>query len=270
MSGELHAASLLRMNRVMKCMGIQPVRNHLDAKLLCTLIVMTAVGVSTYLYLSFDYSSMFIFREEPLSIIFDFCDFVFLMAVHTIVVVQRIWLNSRQDVDGQLQRILLKMDEYLGQQVDLQRVRTYCNAVYGSLLIRCLLSSLMTVYINEPIIYYAFFSNLVLLVSFSEFTLYCVVILALYQELILAGSRVLRELDSTGLEPNAVHQLSLEKLEHLQRLHRLLWQAMRSLEGNFHLSLICVLLKLFVDSSSLPYWIYLNQIEHMEVSAYVC
>ncbi|XP_017034981.2 putative gustatory receptor 98a [Drosophila kikkawai] len=265
-SGELHAVSLLGMNRVMKCMVMLPVSKHLIAKVFCNAVLFTTVGFSTSWRLSFEYDLAYDFRNDPFSRIIDLMNFIALITSHVIIVMELVWLKSGDDINSQLEEIRREMNVLLGVQVNLQRVRAYCNAVYASLFIRCLAFGLVTIYANRSLTYYAFYSEIVLLVRFSQFTLFSAVIMVLYQELSPAGESVLAELECSLFELSSVRRSSLEKLAKLQRVHGLLWRAIRCLEHNFQICLITMLLKFFVDTSALPYWIYLSKVQHTGVA----
>ncbi|XP_016974799.1 putative gustatory receptor 98a [Drosophila rhopaloa] len=272
MPDELHTASLFRMRRVMKCLGMLPVWENLFAKVFCNVVLCVAVGFSSYGRFSFDYDFDYDFLNDHFSSSMDLTNFTALIAIHVIVVMELLWGYSCKDVDGQLQAIQFAINVHLGTPASLDRVRGYCNAIYGSLFIRSLIFILMTAYNNRALTYYALYSELVLLARFSEFTHYCAVIYFLYQELLLGASNVLEELQRTRFELWSIRRLSLEKLSKLQRIHGQLWQSIRCLEQYFRLSLITLLLKFFVDSSALPYWLYLGQVQHTAVSIqyYVC
>ncbi|XP_041630326.1 putative gustatory receptor 98a [Drosophila kikkawai] len=265
-SGELHAVSLLAMNRVMKYIVIVPVGQHLMAKVLCNVILIIAVGLSSFLRFSFDYDFTYDFINDHFSRVIDLTNYVSLIISHVIVVTQLVWRNHCAEIDSQLEGICRVMNAQLGRRMNLDRVRAYCNAVYASLFIRCLVFCSINVYNNKALTYYALYSEIVLLMRFSEFTLYCAVILALYQELILAGLNILAELERSRFELWSVRRLSLEKLAKLQRIHGLLWRANRCLERNFQLCLIILLMKFFFDTSALPYWLYLSKRVHSDVS----
>ncbi|KAH8341972.1 hypothetical protein KR059_006482 [Drosophila kikkawai] len=270
-SGELHAVSLLAMNRVMKYIVIVPVGQHLMAKVLCNVILIIAVGLSSFLRFSFDYDFTYDFINDHFSRVIDLTNYVSLIISHVIVVTQLVWRNHCAEIDSQLEGICRVMNAQLGRRMNLDRVRAYCNAVYASLFIRCLVFCSINVYNNKALTYYALYSEIVLLMRFTEFTLYCAVILALYQELILAGLNILAELERSRFELWSVRRLSLEKLAKLQRIHGLLWRANRCLERNFQLCLIILLMKFFFDTSALPYWLYLSKRVHSDVSIqYYC
>ncbi|KAH8382609.1 hypothetical protein KR009_004372, partial [Drosophila setifemur] len=270
-SGTLHAVSLLRMQRVMKSLGMLPLKQVLLPKILCCVWLGFVIGLETFWRFRFDYDFGYDFLNDSFSRTVDLANFVGLMTSHLIVVIELVWLNCSDEIQTHLEGIHRDLDEYLDRQLDLERVRRYCNAVYGSIFIRVLIFSMVTVYGNRALFYYAHYSELVLLVRFSEFSLYCAVVLALYDDLIVAGSSLLEELERTRFEPWPIRQLTLNKLDRIQRIHALLWHTIRCVERNFQFSLIAVLLKYFVDTSALPYWLYLSMVEHTDVKIqYYC
>ncbi|XP_037718250.1 putative gustatory receptor 98a [Drosophila subpulchrella] len=264
--GELHAASMRRMRRVMKCMGMLPICQNLFAKVFCNVVLVITVGFSSCWRFSFDYDFDYDFLNDHFSSTIDLTNFGALVASHFIIVMELLWGNRSRDVDSQLQEIHFQMIAHLGTPVNTVRIRGYCNAIYGSLIIRWLIFCLMTVHNNRALTYYALYSEIVLMARFSEFTLYCAVILFLYHELVLGASNVVKELEKTRFELWSIRLLSLEKLPKLQRIHCSLWQSIRCLERYFQLSLITLLMKFFIDISALPYWLYLSKIQHTEVS----
>ncbi|XP_016949688.1 putative gustatory receptor 98a [Drosophila biarmipes] len=265
-SEELHAASLLRMRRVMKCTGMLPIGQNLFAKVFCNVFLLVTVGFSSYGRFRFDYDLDYDFLNDHFSSTIDLTNFCALVASHLVVVMELLWGNCSQDVDRQLQEIHFQIKAHLGTPVSTLRARAYCNAVYWSSFIRLLIFCLLTVYNNRALTYYALYSEIVLMFRFSEFTLYCAVIWFLYQELVLGATNVVKELDKTRFELWSIGRMSLEKLPKLQRIHGSLWQSIRCLERYFQISLITLLMKFFIDTSALPYWLYLSKIQHPEMS----
>ncbi|KAI8044325.1 putative gustatory receptor 98a [Drosophila gunungcola] len=268
MPGELHTASVFRLRRLMKCLGMLPVEERLFGKVFCNVGLVIAVGASSYWRFCFDYDFDYDFLNDHFSSTIDLINFTALAASHLIIVMELLWGYCCKDVDRQLQTIYFEISVHLGtpDKGNMDRVRAYCNTIYGSLIIRWLCFIVMTAVVNRALTCYALYSELVLLARFSEFTLYCAVILFLYQELVLGASNVLEELHRTRFELWSIRRLSLEKLAKLQRIHGLLWQSIRCLERYFRLSLITLLMKFFLDTSALPYWLYLSKVQHTKVS----
>lgn len=269
-AGELHADSLFRMRRAMKYFGILPFSNHLIPKLLCNLWLIVSIAVSTHLRFTFDYDFTYDFMNDAFSRTIDLSDFVSLSTAHFIIGMELIWWNHYKEIDSHLEELSYRLKSHLGQNVNLQRVRGYCQPIYASLFVRCLVFCLVTVWNGRALTYYALYSELVTLARFSEFTLYCAVILAIYQELVLAGRKLLEELQRTQYEPWAVRHLTIKKLERMQQIHGLLWQTIRRIELNFKLSLITVLVKFFMDTSALPYWMYLGIVQNSDITIQFC
>lgn len=269
-AGELHAASLSRMRRAMKYFGMLPFSNHLIPKLLCNLWLIVSIVISTQFRFTFDYDFTYDFMNDTFSRTIDLSDFVVLSTAQFIIGMELIWWNHYKEIDSHLEEIRYKLKAHLGQNVNLQRLRGYCKPIYVSLLIRCFLFVSVTVWNSRALTYYALYSELVTLMRFSEFTLYCAVILAMYQELLLAGRNLLEELQQTQYEPWAVRHFTIKKLERMQQIHGLLWQAIRRVEHNFKLSLITILVKFFVDTSALPYWMYLGIVQNSDITIQFC
>lgn len=270
MSGELHAASLLYMRRLMKCLGMLPFGQNLFSKGFCYVLLFVSLGFSSYWRFSFDYEFDYDFLNDRFSSTIDLSNFVALVLGHAIIVLELLWGNCSKDVDRQLQAIHSQIKLQLGTSNSTDRVRRYCNWIYGSLIIRWLIFIVVTIYSNRALTINATYSELVFLARFSEFTLYCAVILFIYQELIVGGSNVLDELYRTRYEMSSIRRLSLQKLAKLQAIHNSLWQAIRCLECYFQLSLITLLMKFFIDTSALPYWLYLSRVEHTRVAVQHC
>ncbi|EDV53412.1 putative gustatory receptor 98a [Drosophila erecta] len=266
MPAELHAASLLHMRRLMKCLGMLPFGQNLCAKVFCYVLLFISLVFSSYWRFSFDYELDYDFLNDRFSSTIDLSNFVALVVGHAIIVLELLWANCSKDVDRQLQAVHNQIKLQLGTLDKTDRVRKYCNWIYGSLVVRWLIFIVVTVYSDRALTLYATYSELVLLARFSEFTLYCAVILFLYQELIVGGSNVLDELHRTRFEMSSIRRLSLQKLAKLQAIHNSLWQAIRCLENYFQLSLITLLMKFFIDTSALPYWLYLSRVQHTQVS----
>ncbi|XP_017082807.2 putative gustatory receptor 98a [Drosophila eugracilis] len=263
--GELHRASLLHIQRLMKCMGILPYSQSLSAKVFSSVILLIAIAICTYQRLNFDYDLGYDFQNDHFSVTIDLTNFAALIASHVIIVLELVWGHGSKDVERKLQAIHIQINMYLGVPINTNRVRRYCNGIYASLVIRWIIFFLVTIYNNRALTFYAMYSEFILLARFSEFSLYCVVVLFLYQELIVGASKVLEELQRTRFELFSIRRLSLEKLVKLQRIHGSLWQSIRCLERYFQLSLITMLMKLFLDTSALPYWLYLNIIQSPEL-----
>lgn len=105
---------------------------------------------------------------------------------------------------------------------------------------------------------FVLYSEVVLLMRFSEFTMYSSLILCFYRDLCKVSTTLIADLESTSPEMCSVRYILLDRLFALQHLHGLLWNSTRLIEQNFELSLISIMLKLLVNTSMLPYWIFIN------------
>ncbi|EDW68276.1 uncharacterized protein Dvir_GJ22630 [Drosophila virilis] len=187
-----------------------------------------------------------------------------------------IWRNRSDEIEQQLERMRYILRVQFGHKVNLVRLCRYCNIIYSLLLICCLTLFLLTIYNHVVtdtalLLFYAIYSEAVLLMRLSNFTLYAVLILVFYMELREVSFRLILELDKTRFEVWSLRRLSLERLAMVQHLHGLLWNTVRSIERNFELSLVIVMLKYFVDTSVLPYWILVNRHNHINISTtYYC
>ncbi|EDV95026.1 GH23777 [Drosophila grimshawi] len=174
-----------------------------------------------------------------------------------------IWRNRSERIEQHLEKIRYVLRVQFGHKVNLVRIRRYCQSLLLLFEVSCVSLLGMAIYNNlvtdlVVLLLYAVYSEMVLLMRFSEFSLHAVLILVFYMELNEVSFRLIMELDKTQFEVKSVRRLSLERLLVLQQLHGQLWNTVRSIECNFELSLVTVLLKFFVDAHILPYWMYVN------------
>ncbi|EDW24050.1 GL23924 [Drosophila persimilis] len=271
MSGELDSCSLRRMHRAMKCLGIIPFGQHFYLKVLCNLFMVFVIGTASSWRFSFNYEFAYDFLNDHMSRILDLTNFLVLMSAHFTIVMEILWGNRSAEIEQQMEQILHDLRVHLGREVSLKRFRRYSNAIYGSLISRFLLLFGVAVYNNEGLVFSAMYSEAVMQLRFTEFSLYCGVALAFHQELCSAGSSLLVELHLTRFDLWPLRRFTLEKLSRLQQIHGRLWQTIRLIERNFQRSLSIMLLKFFLDTAALPYWLYLSKIQHTSVSVqYYC
>ncbi|XP_030563945.1 putative gustatory receptor 98a [Drosophila novamexicana] len=157
------------------------------------------------------------------------------------------------------------LSETIGRKVNLHRVRFNSNLILSFLFLRVSVIFGMTIYNNlasstSVLLIGNFYSEVVLILRCSEFTLHSAFVLAIYQELIDAATSVISELESIHFKIWSQRRVPLKRIATLQQLHLLLWKTQRDIERNFERSLVMVLLKYFIDISVLPYWAYLNRI----------
>ncbi|XP_022211977.1 putative gustatory receptor 98a [Drosophila obscura] len=271
MSGQLYSCSLRHLHWAMKCLGIIPLGQHFYLKIVCNLVMVIVISIAIFWRFSFNYEFSYDFLNDHMSRTIDLSNFVALMSTHFTIGMEILWGNRSAEIEQQMEQILHDLRVHLGREGSLQRIRRYSMAIYGSLLGRFLMLFGAAVYNNEGMVYSAMYSELVLLLRFTEFSLYCGVVLVLHQELCSTGSSLLVELHLTRFELWPQRRFTLEKLSRLQRIHGRLWQTIRLIERNFQRSLSLMLLKFFVDTASLPYWLYLSRIQHTRVSIqYYC
>ncbi|KAH8312218.1 hypothetical protein KR044_009828 [Drosophila immigrans] len=256
---ELHNVSLRLMRRVMHLLLLLPPRQLRHVRLLHTLALFGYLAFIFQWRISFNYHVVYDIRIDYFSRFIDVLNFVALVACHTVVAMELMWRNRSAQIEQQLERMKYLLRVQFGHNVNLQRIRRYCRWIYASLLLRCLILLLMTIYNNQVtnvsmILYYDFYSELVLLIRFSEFSLYAVLILCFYQELLEVSHKLMPQIESCNTEVSSF----LERLSTLRQLHSILWNTIRSIERNFELGLIIVMLKYFVDIFVLPYWIFIN------------
>lgn len=260
---QLHHASLRHMRRLMHCLLLLPPRPRVQLRLLYT------IGLLLYLMfifnwrLSFNYHVVYNLKHDHVSRIIDLLKFVMLIASHATIVLELLWKNRSEQVEQQLQHIRHILRVQFGHNVSLRHMRLYCNILLASLVGRVLLLATMTIYENVMtdtyvLLYYAFYSEIVLLTRFSEFTMYSTLILCFYRDLRKVSTSLMTELENTRFGIWSVRRILLDRLNMLQHVHGLLWNTISQIECNFELSLICGMLKLFVDISVLPYWIYIS------------
>lgn len=261
--GELHDASMRIMRRLLHCLLLLPPSPHVQLRVLYT------AGLLIYLVLifkwrfNFNYHVVYDIKNDHVSRIIDLLNFVGLITCHGTVVMELIWRNRSEQVEQQLQRIRHILRVQFGHNVNLERIRRYCRILFGSLIVRVLMLAGMTVYDNmmtdtSVLLFYSFYSEVVILTRFSEFTMYSSLILCFYRDLRQVSSTLMAELEKTRFEICSVRRKLLDRLFTMQQLHGILWNTIREIESYFELSLILIMLKLFVDTSVLPYWILIS------------
>ncbi|KAH8417628.1 hypothetical protein KR222_002997, partial [Zaprionus bogoriensis] len=260
--GELHDASLRFMRRLMQCLLLLPPSCRMNLKLLYSVVVFVHLAFVFKWRFSFNYHVVYDIRNDHVSRIIDLLNFVALVLAHAIVAMELLWRNSSEQVQQQLQRIRYTLRVQFGHSVNLQRIRNCCNALYGSLIARVLFLFAMTMYSNaytdtSVLLLYSFYSELVLLVRFSEFSVHSALVMCFYRDLRDASSNLMLELERKRFDSFLVRRELLARLYTMQQLHGQLWCTVRLIERNFELSLATVMLKLFVDTSVLPYWIFI-------------
>ncbi|KAL7731220.1 hypothetical protein ACLKA6_014407 [Drosophila palustris] len=261
---ELHDASLRLMRRLMHCLLLLPPRPVRFLQLLYMFTLLMYLGFVFHWRIGFNYHVVYDIQLDQFSRMIDVLNFVVLIACHIVVAMELLWKNRSEEIEQQLERIRYLLRVQFGYKVNLLRIRRYCQGICGSWFLRCLLLFGMTVYTNVGtdvvlLLYYHFYSEVVLLLRFSEFSLYSLLILAFYQELHEVSLNLILELETSSVA-------SLNRLSTLRQVHGILWNTIRTIECNFELSLITVMLKLFVDIFVLPYWIFINVLNQTNTS----
>jgi len=177
-----------------------------------------------------------------------------LIVGHSVVAMELLWKNHSEQIEQQLQQIRYVLRIYFGHKVNLNRIKSYCNVIYSILFIRVMVIFLLTIYncitTNTSLLLIChLYSEIVLTLRCIEFSLHSILVLAFYKELIDVGDEIVAKL---------IDDLNVKRLSTLQQLHQLLWQSHRDIEINFERSLIVVMVKCFIDTSLMPYWVYLN------------
>lgn len=272
--GELHAASLRCISRLKLWLLLLPPHPLLQLRLLYTVSLLSYLVFILHWRFSFNYGVVYN-RNDSFSRVVDLLNFVTLTAAHLVVAMELIWRDRSEQIEQQLERVRYVLRVQFGQKVNMLRVHRYCRIINSILLICCLMLLLMTIYNNlvtnmSRLLVYAFYSEVILLLRLSEFSVFAVLILVFYMELTEVSRRLILELDKTRYEVWSLRRLSLERLYVLQHLLGLLWNTVRLIERNFALSLIVVLLKYFVDISVLPYWMFINNYNHVDISTTYC
>lgn len=140
------------------------------------------------------------------------------------------------------------------------RVRVYSRVIYGFLFLRVTVLLSITIYnylvTNTSLLLIAnFYLELVVIVRCTDFTMHVALVLAIYHELMEASSEIILQLE-------VQLPLSIQKLKTLQQIHHTLWTTHREIEKSFGQSLLVVMLKYFVDTSVMPYWVFMAERRH--------
>lgn len=261
--GKLHDASLRIMRRSMHCMLLLPPRPQVELKVLYTIVLLIYLMFVLNWRFSFNYHVVYDFKNDHVSRNIDLLNFVGLILSHAIVAMELLWKNRSEQVEQQLQRMRHILRVQFGHNVNLRRIRCYSNIIFASLLARVSILMAFTIYVNFVtdnlvLLFYSHYSEVVLLMRFSEFTMYSALIMCFYRDLLDVSTTLIAELERTSSEMCSVRRILLDRLFTLQHLHGLLWYSTRLIEQNFEWSLISIMLKLLVNTSMLPYWIFLN------------
>ncbi|XP_017844666.2 putative gustatory receptor 98a [Drosophila busckii] len=273
---DLHNVSLRFMRRLMHWLLLLPPNSQWQMKVVYKIIFLAYLTFILNWRFSFNYMVIYDFCHDHFSRMLDLVNYVTLTATHAAITIEVLWLNRTEQIEQQLEHIRQLLLLQFGCKMNLARVRRYCNLNYMCLIVRLLALTAMTLYCNlnsnpSVLLYYGLYSELVLLMRLSEFNLYATLIMAFYMELHDISNCLRMELNWTRFRIWSARRTSLKRLCSLQQLHGLLWQVVRCIEDNFAWSLILLMLKYFVDTSVMPYWIYINIINDIDVSmVYYC
>lgn len=267
---ELHSASVLRIRFLMKCLAMLPIKNILVSKVFCHIVLFTDVICFIWWYSIFYNKNIKNNLADDFSKFFEIAHCASILATHVVVVLELLWKSDSHEIEEHLEEIIIHLNQFLAQLVNLKRIRRYCNIVYIFWLLCCLTYLTMTFGGNRDIRFYVMYSNIVTTMRLTEFSLYCSVVLALHVELVEVASNIVNELKQTRFEALSIRRLSLEKLKQFQKIHGLLWASIRSVESNFQLSLITIIWRTFVHTFGMPYWIYFNIIWQNSAFSVLC
>lgn len=273
--GKLHDASLRCMRWLMHCLLLLPPRPRKELKILYTVVLLIYLAYVTSWRFSFNYHVVYDMKNDHVSRYIDLLNFVGLIVSHVIVVMELLWKNHGEEIERQLQHMRHILRVQFGHEVNLERIRLYCNILIGSLIVRLIILLGMTIFVNFVtdnlfLLFYCYYSEIVLLIRLSEFSMYSSLILCFYRELSVVSSTLIDKLECIISEMSPMRRILLHRLITLQHLHGLLWNTTRAIEQNFSLSLISIMLKLLVNTSMLPYWIYLNVITQTNWANILC
>lgn len=272
---ELHHPAL-RLMRLLMCLAlIVPPRPHRQLRLLYTGGTVVYLCLIVRWRIAFNYHVDYDRLNDTFSYVLDLLNFVALIASHFVISFQLIWQSRSSRIEAQFLHIQNVLYEKIGHTLNAGRSRLITNRVFRLLLLRIFILLGSTVYNNtnshESLLLIAnFYSQVVLILGCSEFTLHSALVLTIYQEMDEAASVVISRLESSSCDTWSLHRLPLKHIATLQQLHLLLWNLQRDIERYFQRALIVLMLKFFIDTSVLPYWAYVNRIRTNNVPMQIC
>ncbi|KAM8703874.1 hypothetical protein ACLKA7_008494 [Drosophila subpalustris] len=273
-SGELHNVSLRLMQRLMHFFLLLPPHPHLSWKMSYSIALFTYIMWICQWRFAFNYNVIYDFINDDVSRVLDLVNFVALIVGHSAVATEALWSNHSEKIEQQLQKICYALRIHCGHKVNLERIENHCNHIYRILCIRVMILLLLTIYNcittnTSQLLICHLYSEIVLTLRCFEFSLHSILVLAFYQELIDAGSEILKKLDNPR-QFGSGHDSTVKYLSTLQELHQLLWKTHRDIESNFERSLTVVMMKSFIDGTVMPYWIYLNSTRINTIAMQTC
>lgn len=258
---KLDNLALRFFRRIMRLLLLQPPRPHLYLKLMYNAGQLIYLGLISHWRYAFNYNVIYDHRKDYLSRIIDLFNFDLLIVGHFIVIIELIWMNRTERIDQHFLHIQYIFFDQFHRKFNQHRLQVYSSIIYGFWFLRVFVLLAITIYnylasSTSILLIINFYSELALIVRCSDFTLHVALVLAIYQELMEAGSEIILELELQV-------PLSIDKINTLQQVHHTLWTVHRDIEESYEQSLLVVMLKYFVDTSVMPYWVYLasNQLE---------
>ncbi|XP_062123396.1 putative gustatory receptor 98a [Drosophila sulfurigaster albostrigata] len=254
---ELQDCSLRLMRHFMCCILLLPPRPQLHLKLFYSLSILTYLIIITHWRFGFEYEVNYDYMNDYFSRAVDLFNFVALISGHVTVALELIWRNRSVVIDQKFQELQNTLHEKLGHKVNVKRIQLHCNLVFSFLFLRVIVLTIMTLMnFTTTSTYFLyvlnFYSEMVEILRCCEFILHGVLVLSIYQELNYASYQLVLELQTKN-------NLCVERIFVMQELHQLLWRTQREIEKNFELSIIVIMMKNFVDTSVIPYWMYVSR-----------
>jgi len=246
--GELHNVSLRFMQRLMHFLLLLPPHQYLSWKIVYNIVLFTYILCIFQWRFAFNYNVIYDAVNDNVSRILDLVNFVALIVAHSVVAMELLWRNHSQQIEQQLQQIQYIARIQFGHNMNLKRIESYCNVIYRIVYIRVGILLSLTVYncistSTSLLLICHLYSEIILTLRCIEFSLHSILVLSFYKELIDVGNEIVAKLNNTQLQLEPVCISSTDRLSTLQKLHQLLWQTHRNIEGNFELSLIVVMMK---------------------------
>ncbi|KAH8414290.1 hypothetical protein KR215_002444 [Drosophila sulfurigaster] len=259
--GELHNVSLRFMRRLMHLLLLLPPQPELGWKILYNTVLFIYILSIFRWRFAFNYEVIFDAVNDDVSRVLDLINFVALIVGHLVMATELLWRNLSDQIEQQFQQIRYVLRIQFGHKVKLKRIKRYCNIIYKIIAIRFSILFSITIFncisTNTSLLLIChMYSELVFTLRCMEFSLHATLILGFYKELNDVGNDIVMRLSNNLLASEL--NLQVQRLAVLQQLHQLLWKTHRDIELNFERSLIMVMMKCFVDSSVMPYWLYLN------------
>lgn len=218
---------------------------------------MAYLGLITRWRYSFNYNVIYDYRNDNLSRVIDLINFDLLIVGHFIVALEMNWKNRSEKIDQQILHIQYVLCDQFHRKMNNHRMRIYSRVIYSFLMLRITVLFSITIYnylgTNTSLLLICnFYSELVVIVRCSDFSMHVALVLAIYHELMEACSEIILQLE-------VQLPLSIQKIKTLQQIHHTLWETHREIEKSFSQSLLVVLIKYFVDTSVMPYWVFMAE-----------